>query len=503
MCYKWGAAGSHARHTTAAMSYQLVHKHAESTPGDHNYTCSGGIPGWLELSLVELGAPGCGTRYSYRVIKGPDRPYHIFTRCCDTGSPEHPCRLAHHLALTTEEANAMLRHEAGPTPAGIMLALGRQGFWLENLPDSGSTLLDSQPKLSATELPDASTQPTWKALTGHKDNARSYNTSPYTEESLSLLPQGTGAETILHLLHESDWLVPGLGWGRSFTTAGTVNDRFEDTGRIIACSGMLPGSWVRNCGRPLLLIESSLVLPEEAPAPAPAARADAPPAIARQEAPLLPYSYAEPEDQEIYNVPAQHRYTRRHVIGLSLLALLAVGLYFGIYEGADDVGGAARQAIRQYTTDENTAALRRLLELPYSPQVARQKLGKISRHLNLPHEGEEPDEQATRLHECIELLRNARHRETGHAANLQRLIEAANLLRLPTDRLATFYLCEATRERDTTAWRHAQREAGERAAWRALAERYPQAERWAEEPMLAAFMQGIVPSSGKQKSPAP
>ncbi len=481
------------------MSYQLVHTRPERAASGGSITSSGDIPGALELVLGTLPSGNDGTAYSYRVMELAGKTYHIFSRACTWAKEGSPQRLTHHLALTEEEASALTRHEACPTPSGIMLALGKQGFWLEQMQPGNEPALNTAPKLSATQLPDASLQPTWKELTGHKDNARSFYTPPYDGACLALLPPHTAAETILLLFHESDWLTPGLGWGRTFTTGGSMQDSFEATQRIAVPIDSLPTEWARSSKAAVLRIDASLVLPPEISAPAPEAeRMEPPPPAEEEQQPLFPYAYAECADEEVYNVSANKRHQQRRIVALLLLALLGTCLYGTIFGGGDDVKDAARQAIRHYNTSENADTLRQLLELPYSPQVARQKLAKLSRHLNQPEGEDEENERVSRLHECVELLRNARLRVSGHASVLQQLMEAAELLDLPEDRLATFYLCEATHGKDATAWRLAQNAPAERAAWRALAERYPEAWLWAEEPMLAAYLQGLFADTPAQ-----
>ncbi len=470
------------------MSFQLVHLRS-----DPPACISGeGIPGALELVLQSLDASGEGTVYAYRPYEVAGKSYHVLSRSCDT---REGCRLAHHLAMTEDEAAAMARHEAGPTPAGLMLALAKQQFWLDALPAAGE--LDRAPKLSATALPDASVQPTWKALTNHKDNARSFYTSPYAGDCLALLPPGTPVEDVLGLFHESDWLVPTLGWERGFTTAGTERSRYAETPRIAVPLGSPLEALAAAQGAAILRVDGALTLPPEddqPDAPAPKREEAATPPIAKREAPRLPYSYSEVPDEDAYNVPVPSRHKVRNAIALAALALLGFGIYGAMFGGGDEVGGAAREAIRDYANDASTAELRALLERPYSPHVAQQRLAKLSRNLSQPAEGGEAGERAVRLHECVELLRSARFRDAGYAADLQRLMEAAELLQLPAERLATFYLCEATRDRDAASWRRAQRAVGEHAAWAALAERYPHARRWAQEPMLAAYLDGVIPA---------
>lgn len=180
----------------------------------------------------EAGVPQ-GAQYSYRVLPDRGNAYHVLTRVqmCGADYSGRACHIAHHLILTAGEVEAMRRHPARPTPAGIMLAMEARGLWKTAWSGEPSYLADV-PAFCTEDIPDAAAQPTWKSLTGHKGNARAFCTPPYENDCVLLVPPGTRGQDILRLLHEGDWLTHLRGWGHTFTTAAVETDSFADMHQI-------------------------------------------------------------------------------------------------------------------------------------------------------------------------------------------------------------------------------------------------------------------------------
>ena len=224
------------------------------------------LSGYREVACKELR----GAQYAYRVLPARGTAYHVLTRVqtCGADYSGRACHIAHHLVLTAAEAEAMRRHPARPTPAGIMLAMERRGLWRTCWCGEPSFLTDV-PAFCAADMPDAAAQPAWKRMTGHKGNARAFLLPQYEHDCVLLVPPGTEGADILHLLHEGDWLTRQRGWGHTFTTAAEDTDSFADTHRM-ACTAAARGIIERAslAGHPVLHITETLELPQ-APQPHP------------------------------------------------------------------------------------------------------------------------------------------------------------------------------------------------------------------------------------------
>lgn len=212
-----------------------------------------------------------GPQYAYRVLADRGSVYHVLTRVQMRGADYsgRACHIAHHLILTAEEAEAMRRNPARPTPAGIMLAMEARGLWKTSW-SGGPSFLADVPAFCTEDVPSAAAQPTWKRITGHKGNARAFCTPQFENDCLLMVPEGTTGEDILHLLHEGDWLTRDHGWGHTFTTAAEESDSFADTRRM-ACTAAAHGllERARAAGHSVLEIAPGLELPA-APQPNPA-----------------------------------------------------------------------------------------------------------------------------------------------------------------------------------------------------------------------------------------
>lgn len=222
------------------------------------------LSGYREVACRELR----GAQYAYRVLEDHGAAHHVLTRvqACGADYSGRACHIAHHLILTAGEAEAMRRHPARPTPAGIMLAMEQRGLW-RCCWNGEPSFLTGVPVFCADDMPDATAQPTWKSMTGHKGNARAFSLPPYEGDCVLLVTPGTEGADILRLLHEGDWLTCRRGWGHTFTTAAEDTDSFADTQRM-ACTAAAQGivKRARQAGHPILDITENLELPE-APLP--------------------------------------------------------------------------------------------------------------------------------------------------------------------------------------------------------------------------------------------
>lgn len=283
------------------------------------------------------GHNGGDLHYSYRVRQITGMEYHILCRSVVTGDNN----VIHALLLSHGEVAALRANAARPTPAGIMLALESKLFWRAEPPGSAMEL-DTEPTMTASALPNASTQALWKRYTGHKGNARALFTPPYEGECLLVFPQGMGQEEVLGLLHESDWLTADRGWGHTFTTSGTSLSLPSDTSRIA-----IPETFPRNrvpawSATPALHISPDLLLgtpgrgsvPEKAGIPAGHTS--------------IPYHYHEADDNDTYPYtrPPLTRFQRLLII-IGGLLLLSFCINLLVYGKVDDAGALAGKAITQ------------------------------------------------------------------------------------------------------------------------------------------------------------
>lgn len=278
---------------------------------------------------------GGNPHYSYRVRQTAGMEYHILCKSVDKAEK---C-VIHALLLSQEEVAALRTHAARPTPAGIMLALENKLFWRTELPDS-ATALDTEPTMTASALPNASTQTLWKRCTGHKGNARALFTPPYDGECLLVFPQGLRQEEVLGLFHESDWLTADRGWGHTFTTSGTSLSRPSDTGRIA-----VPETFPRHmvpawAAIPVLHITPDLLL-ENPGSVTTSEKAEKPAGHTS-----IPYHYHEADDNDTYPYtrPPLARFQRLLII-IGGLLLLSFCINLLVYGKVDDAGALASKAI--------------------------------------------------------------------------------------------------------------------------------------------------------------
>lgn len=334
------------------MSYQLVFTSAAhlldagAAPGYGVVARTSGISRALADKLASIsgfrehGVSGIiGPQCSYQRLEHRGTRYHVLTVAQGAGTDYsgRPCYIAHHLVLSPDEVSVMRHNAKRPTPAGLIVALEKSGFWFKRW-EGEPRELSGEPRLSASLLPDASMQATWKALSGHKSNARAFFTPPYEGECLCLVPEGISSEQLLLLINESDWLSSTRGWGRTFTTHGNEVDSFMITQRIFANEGSSLQERAYRSQRPILRIFPDLILPApdpeddtHSPRQDSSKESGAAPSQAHQPAGSVnlagwPYRYCESTDSETYDLPPK-RLNWLRLGGLLLgLGVLAAGI---------------------------------------------------------------------------------------------------------------------------------------------------------------------------------
>lgn len=494
------------------MSYQLIY-HAPATecrPPTNGVVAarSRTIPRPLEQALAELSpelCPGSANseerQFSYMLTECDGATFHVLSSLYSAPSQGYT---AHHLALTYDEVQALRRNASRPTPAGLMQALDTIGLWCTTTARQRFPYIDDEPRLTAAALPEAGGQLTWERLTGQKNNARCFFTSPYDRNCLVAVPANLSVQDILMLIHESDWLSSTRGWGKTFITQASAATRLP-CNRIV----LPPGSTATPAGepdRPLLTIDEQLAAnfyqatpSTEQPRPL---RATPHGATANDTGRYLPYKFAETSDSEIYKVlPPPNKWLRRacYLAGAALL-WAGVSLISGLV--MDDAGELTGDIITQINTGEDALLLARLAAGNYSHESTVRHLDKFEARLRtLPA----TDDNSSRhiLLECVNLLRSASKLSTGHADNLRQLTAYAATLRQSSDSLCRLYMHEATYNRPAENWLPAG-DAAELATWQDLLTDHPGMLKWLAEPPFAPYLAPLnLPTPATVPQPTP
>ncbi len=440
------------------MSFQLLYNHKlrQKKHGDKSGILmkSQDMPAWLVNVVLHAcriaGKDDSPLRFLYRIVSVETGIYHILS--CAAG-----CGI-HNLILTPTEVTHLRRNANRPTPAGIMLALQTAGFWKPEI--STPSLHCEEPRLAASALPEADFQVTWKKITGHKNNARVFLTAPYNKDCLILTPDAWEADTILQLLHESDWLSSLRGWGRTFTTRVQLGDSFEEMERIFLthddCDSPFFHELIQRA--PLLKLTGTFDLQNEQETEAPVAPTKAPDyAEARTQtsksAPEchIPYIYLESPDEDMYDINPRSHPLLRWSLYIAALALLGMGVHFMVSETADHAGEVTRKAIEAIAPEDDLLQLRELSKLPYSPDSITRKLDKIYAHLTAAPVTTDSHSNEDIL-EIVSILKYATTDTSGHALNIRRLRECAHELKIDANALSRLYLNEATHDCSVQDW---------------------------------------------------
>ena len=492
------------------MPFQLIYTSApqlldSASSGYGTVACSEKLSKSLRSRLAALSvyreprgkAATRGPQFSYHVFTHGGTLWHVLT-CAQLAGADYSGRnsfLAHHLILSQDEITALNASAMRITPAGVCLALSRKGFWV-NKWQGEPRYLSGVPALSPGDVPDASTQPTWKKITGHKSNARAFFTSPFQRECLITFESATTSADILHLFHESDWLTHTHGWGTSFTTEADDADSFSETHRMVTGKESPLVQRAIRTGRPILFIapDMELPMPELADEP-PVSEPVRPDSGNKPSGSILQslarnashYQYTEEPDWLLYDVGSWRRprflsvYTAAFAgaaacVGLALWLVISAP---GSQNTTVDTEGAEVADSSAVAEVEQLAAL---LNAPYNHGATQELISKLS---SISDTGPE----SAILLETVVLIQNARVTTARHAANLKRLCECARLLGLKDADLALLYLREATHKITPEEW-HEQFDGNQATDWYVLKQQEPQLVGLMSTPELQPYAPG-------------
>lgn len=441
------------------MSYQLIYNQLLSQKKHWEQSGvlvkSQDMPVWLEDIVLHscrllAGREDTPLKYTYRVITVETGEYHVLS--CSKGSG------IHNLILTPAEITKLRRNSNRPTPAGIMLALEDNHFWAADT--AQPSLHCEEPRLAASALPDADFQPTWKELTGHKNNALAFLTPPYNKECLVQLPDEISSRYILKLLHESDWLSSLRGWGRTFTTMAHMGDSFAETSRIFIPKSMAdsPECSVWSQEAAILDLCTPFLLSDQQDIQEIANKSNKSVEEAGKHT-HLPYVYQESPDEYAYNIYPRSHPLIRWSLYISGLFLLGAGVHLMVSEKAEDAGKATSEAIKatndaikSISPEHSIFQLQKLTTAPYSPDSITQTLDKIYANLTTAAPASEAELGIEHQKEVINILKHAGKDTSGHATNIRRLRECATALNIDADQLSELYLREATHDCTVQDW---------------------------------------------------
>lgn len=479
--------------TALSMSYQLIytssHHLLDSNSAGYGIVArSEKLPKALcnRISALSVfreprdGQVTTGSQFSYHVLNHAGSVWHVLSSVRQAGADYSGrwCYIAHHLILTPEEVRGLLQHKLRPTPAGITLALHKSGFWLDKW-QGEPRFINQEPEPAPEHLPDASTQPTWKRLTGHKSNARAFFTSPFERDCLVTVAPGTATTEVLQLFHESDWLTHTRGWGISYTTVADAADSFSETLRMVTTPGSPLIQRAVRTGHPVLEIAKDMELPRgEEALPPPGSmpftpHANKPPhgSLTRTLSRCVShYHYTEEPDWLLYDVrPARPRLIPGTVISLGVVTCLALIAWLQLpllRESQKIEAGLAENNIIEQESTDNLQLLATLLRSEYNHSAVEALL----RHLaSLP----ESTPESALLQESSALILNARQNGARHAVATSRLCECARLLGLQDSDLVRLYLYEATYNTTPEEWKK-QFDGQQIADWIKLKQKEPQ-----------------------------
>ncbi|MCI6980640.1 MAG: hypothetical protein MR894_00290 [Akkermansia muciniphila] len=450
------------------MSFQLVYTSAAELlePGTSGYgvvACSVAMPKLLcdrLVSLSELKEPvDCGIigpQYSYRLVSMGAHIFHVFT-CTGPAGADYTgraCYLAHHFVLSAEEAAAMASNPLHPTPAGLVLALRKIGYWAERW-EGRPQYLETEPGLTPAAFPSAEGQPAWVACSGNAACARLLAAPPYDAECLLTLPQETRAETALELLHESDSLAPQRGWGRTFTTYGCRTDSFRVTSRMVAAAGSdLEQAVTRMGGRVLRVVRGMSAESGAAPH--------------RQHG---HYRYEESAEEDVFCRPVRRRgMSAVWVVSAALLGLGGAWIYSSRRADMPPVTPpqpiAPLDPVQQALDD-----LRALMFSPFASEPAEKALAGVEQRLVACPASRR--RQVAPVLEVVTILKLATVARSGHADNLRRLDVCGRRLNLDEDALCRLYLHVATAHCRVEDWLNTMGQDAEMKSWQSLLDELP------------------------------
>ena len=447
------------------MSYQLISACGEKGQAK-TLAVSPGMDPELRFAIESLshtllaGVPCSTTAHFCYHITGR---YHVLTALS--------CNI-HHLILTPDEVETLQKNSTRPTPAGIIAALDNVLFW-QHSAESAGLITPGEPRMTASQLPDASAQQTWKELTGHKSNATLLLAPPYNGACIIALPQQISVNRLLLLLNESMWLSASRGWGRTFRTfSGAAVNQDEEVEITVA-----PISSIDTASIPVLMLKSSMTPPRTEPA-APQSSVigigTVPPPPEPKQAPIIqppdltaePYKYTEAPDYETFDIrPPLSRRVRswRYIIGLLLLTLVVYGLVSNFVDLA-----AAPVNDEEVMNTKSHLPIQEFATIVHKGKPADEQLCRLQNMIN-------PDESEAHkvLYESIGILTGDINEAEGHADNLLYLLTHAPELTLSETELCKYYLMLATQSYPHDEWIAHNTKAPALRRWHVLFKKFP------------------------------
>lgn len=476
------------------MSYQLIYTSSqrllESNAAGYGIVArSERLPKALcaRLSMLSVyreprgGNPGAGPQFSYHIIDHAGTSWHVLS-CVQQAGADYSgraCYIAHHLLLGPDEVQGLLQSKLRPTPAGVTLALLKSGFWL-NKWQGEPRFINEEPEPAPEHLPDASAQPTWKRLTGHKSNARAFFTSPFERDCLITIAPGIASTEILLLFHESDWLTHTRGWGVSYTTVADDADSYAETLRMVTFPESPLVQRAVRTGHPVLKISRDMEIPQAVSPLPPPGSMPVPPRDDRTtqgnnivrtlSRTVSHYHYTEEPDWLLYDVsPTRSRFIPGTVITLGTAACLTLAAWAYLEQTCHSQEERPTLVLNNEdvrNSPDHIQQLNSLLHAEYDHTATEQLLRTLA---TLP---ESSTEDALLL-EAASLILNAHQPGARHAAAACRLCECARLLGLQDSDLVRLYLLEATYNTSPEDWKK-QFDGQQIADWIKLKQKEPQ-----------------------------
>lgn len=396
-----------------------------------------------------------GAQFSYQVIDYAGAGWHVLS-CVQPAGADYSgrgCYIAHHLILTQEEVNELLKSELRPTPAGLTLALHASGFWVSQW-KGAPAYLTGEPSLSFNDLPDATAQPTWKRITGHKSNAKVLFMEAYSRDCLITIGKETESLDVLRLFHESDWLTHMRGWGITYTTVADDADSFSSTLRMVTVPESTLVQRAIRTGHAVLPINQEMDLPDLLPNRGAAPSRPQVPGVADMakigvlataSRSANSYHYIEEPDWLIYDVSPTRTY--RTKLGLSALGVSACLLLGGLYWLDEEIAPVTTDAtfIAKQPEAQSLSLLVNLIQSPYEHKSTLIQLEQIQ---NM----QEATPEHHLIQEVADMVSSAGHNNAKHLASIKRLCEISRLLGISDKQLVLLYLHEATHGVSPAAW---------------------------------------------------
>lgn len=483
------------------MSYQLVSLCSVESESNTSYKVlaqSADIPEPL-LHKLRGGAcsmPHPAPNYHYHIVQlQGGANYHILTALSPLN--EQQC-LEHSLVLTAEEVSAMQKNASRPTPAGLCLALNNIDFWYRKpIAAPYPQYIEGTPKLTASSIPDASTQDTWKRMTGHKSNVKSLVSASYAAKCALKMPRESSAQDALLLLHESMWLTNYRGWGKSFsTTAYTAADIV-----VVYTEQELETAQAIDASSTVLKISSDMEYTEYeqaesevcAPGICPPPGTSTPPFSATQSEPYAePYKYVEAPDYETFDIDSpEHPNIRssKYIVALFILSLL---VYVSVSNFVDFASDDVPESVPD--SEITSYSYGRFAEIIANGTTSDDDFHKLEALLK---RHESPEHEL--LIECIHRLDKADTMTSGHAEELQLLLRQSDSLGVSDNMLSTYYMKRVLQEYPLDEW--VLNNTGHHAlqTWSKLFKAYPQLPGvFMQEPAIRAHMQPIIKAVKQQ-----